>query len=233
MEKEKAVLNFVNSESEKLFLLKEHALVGTSPFNSYYEEDNLKKLFSWSLNHFKEVSVFIPDGISAYTLQAIGYSEDKAKRKGRLHDNNLKHKVIRSLVANNFSEAEAESKVVFLSNLMPTQKYLEFHNAYKELYEKDENFKNGCLATSKLVLASKNIPATINSNEALHTAVKYFLAELPIYLNTSEILNVPSSLYVYKDQPADFLSNIYNNNNSPFSKLISSNQGYLAVTFNG
>jgi hypothetical protein len=37
MKKEKAVLNFVNSESEELFLLKEHVLVGTSPFNSYYE----------------------------------------------------------------------------------------------------------------------------------------------------------------------------------------------------
>ena len=230
MEKEKAVLNFVNSESEELFRLKEHVLVGTSPFNSYYEENNLKKLFSWSLNHFKEVNVFIPDGISAYTLQAVGYSEDKAKRKGRLHDNNLKHKVIRSLVANKISEAEAENKIVFLSNLMYNQKYLKFHKAYEELYEKDENFRNGCLTTSKLVLASKNIPSTINSDDALRTAVKYFLAELPIYLNTSEILNVPSSLYVYKDQPADFLSNIYNNNSS-FSKLISSNQGYSAVNF--
>jgi cyclo(L-tyrosyl-L-tyrosyl) synthase len=231
MEKGKAVLNFVNSESERIFILKEHVLVGTSPFNSYYEENNLKKLFSWSLSHFKEVSVFIPDGISAYTLQAIGYSEDKAKRKERLHDNNLKHKVIRSLVANNFSEAEAESKIVFLSNLMYNQKYLKFHNAYKELYEKDENFKNGCLATSKMVLASKGFQGNIN-DEVVKLAVKYFIAELPIYLNTSEILNVPSSLYVYKDQPADFLSNIYNNN-SLFSKLISSNQGYLAVTFNG
>jgi hypothetical protein len=43
MEKEKAVLNFVNSESEELFLLKEHSLIGISPFNSYYSEENFKK----------------------------------------------------------------------------------------------------------------------------------------------------------------------------------------------
>jgi cyclo(L-tyrosyl-L-tyrosyl) synthase len=169
-------VNCVNLESERIFLSKEHALVGTSPFNSYYEENNLKKLFSWSLNYFKEVGVFIPDGISAYTLQAIGYPEDKAKRKGRLHDNNLKHKVIRirALVANKLSEVEAENKIVFLSNLMCNQKYLKFHNAYKELYEKDENFKNGCLATSKLVLVSKNFTDTVK------TAMRQFVLLLNI-----------------------------------------------------
>jgi hypothetical protein len=49
MSKENAVLNFVNSESEELVFLKEHALIDISPFNSYYLEENLKKLFSWGV----------------------------------------------------------------------------------------------------------------------------------------------------------------------------------------
>jgi hypothetical protein len=40
--KAKVVLNFVNTESQELFLSREHAVLGISPFNSYYSEDNLK-----------------------------------------------------------------------------------------------------------------------------------------------------------------------------------------------
>jgi cyclo(L-tyrosyl-L-tyrosyl) synthase len=116
MEKEKAVLNFVNSESEELFFLKEPALIGISPFNSYYSEENLKKLFSWGLSTFKRkrISIFIPDGISIYTLHAMGYPKERAEKKTRSQDRYLKNKVIRALAANNISEAEANNMIVFL-----------------------------------------------------------------------------------------------------------------------
>jgi hypothetical protein len=50
MKKAKAVLNFVNSKSEELFRLKEYALIDINPFNSYYLEESLKKLFHESVN---------------------------------------------------------------------------------------------------------------------------------------------------------------------------------------
>jgi cyclo(L-tyrosyl-L-tyrosyl) synthase len=114
MEKGKAILNFVNSESEELFLLKEHALIGISPFNSYYSEENLKKLFSWGLSTFKRINIFIPDGISIYTLQGMGYPKERAEKKTRSQDRYLKNKAIRALAANNISEAEANNMIVFL-----------------------------------------------------------------------------------------------------------------------
>ncbi|MDR3071324.1 MAG: hypothetical protein LBU29_01820, partial [Endomicrobium sp.] len=39
---------FVNSESEEIFFSREHALLGISPFNSYYSLDNLVRLFRWA-----------------------------------------------------------------------------------------------------------------------------------------------------------------------------------------
>ncbi|MDR1522845.1 MAG: tRNA-dependent cyclodipeptide synthase [Endomicrobium sp.] len=230
-EKNVASVKFVNSKSEKIFNLKEHALIGISPFNSYYSEENLKRLFAWglNLNHFKEVNIFIPDGISAYTLQAMGYSEEKAKKKTKLHDNNLKNKAIRALVANNVVDVEANNMMVFCSDLMKSESYLKFYDNYKKLYESNEDFKEGCLATSKMVLASKGFQGDMN-DEAVGVAAKYFIAELPVYLNTPEILNVSSSLYVYKDLPSEFLMKIYNKE-SQFSSHMSLKQGYLAVDF--
>jgi cyclo(L-tyrosyl-L-tyrosyl) synthase len=225
-------MNFVNPQSQELFLSREHALLGISPFNSYYSEVNLKRLFRWALNNFKKINVFIPDEISTYTLQAIGYSLDKAQKKTRLHDNNLKNKAIRALLANDLSVSQAKESLVLLgSNLSINNSiYIKFFNTYTGLYETDERFREGCLASSKVVLASKGFHGDVN-DEAASIAVKYFIAELPIYFNTSEILNISSSLYVYKDPPSAFLTSVYNNENSPFNSYISYKQGYMAVDF--
>jgi cyclo(L-tyrosyl-L-tyrosyl) synthase len=230
MNMKKPSVSFANPQSQELFLLKEHALISISPFNSYYSQENLNKLFSWGLSSFKKINIFIPDMISVYTLQAIGYSEMKAKRKTRLHDNSLKNKALRALLANNLSEDIANDMMIFCNDLMHhNEKYLKFHKIYKKLYEDDENFRDGCLATSKRVLASKDILG-VNNDEAADIAAKYFLAELPLQLNASEILDVPSSLYVYKNPPSDFLTNVYSKN-SPFYLHVSPRHGYMTVNF--
>lgn len=228
-EKNVASVRFVNSKSEKIFNLKEHALIGISPFNSYYSEENLKRLFAWGLANFKKISVFIPTEISSYTLQAVGCSEEQAKKKTRKHDKNLEHKALRALIANNLSDNEAKNQIIFFSDLMNNRKYLEIYDICIKLYETNEDFRNGCLETSKWVLASKCSSDFVNK-EALNIAAKYFLAELPLYLNTPEIFDVSSSLIVYKDLPSIFLNKIYSGN-SFFSSLVYSQQGYLAVDF--
>ncbi|GHT98796.1 hypothetical protein FACS1894126_4600 [Alphaproteobacteria bacterium] len=216
-------ISYEDEKSEKIFFLKEHALIGISPFNGYYTEERMEKLFFWALNSFQNISIFIPDEISKYTLQAVGYSEDKAIKKTKRQDNYLKHKAIRALIANKLSEAESENKIVCLSELVASDAYQKFYNNYLELYKNDEPFKKGCLMTSKWVLENKDLFENI-SDESVNIAVQYFLAELPLYLNTPEILGVSSSLFVYKDPPADFLKEIYEDN-----KLVSPQQGYLTV----
>ncbi|WP_374133453.1 hypothetical protein [Candidatus Endomicrobiellum pyrsonymphae] len=74
----------------------------------------------------------------------MGYSEDKAKKKTRLHYNNLKNKAIRTLLANKLSDVEASNMIVFCSDLMHNEKYLKFHDTYKKLYGNDESFRKGC-----------------------------------------------------------------------------------------
>lgn len=199
----------------------EHALIGVSPFNSYFTESNLEKLFRWAISNFKNINIFIPDEISAYTFQAMGYSEKRAKKKTRRQDCYLRNKVIKALIANKISESEARNKIIYLSHLIYKAEYLEVYNSCLKLFETDEFFRNGCLATSKWVLSNKGIPNS--SEDLINMAVKYFLAELPMFLDTPKILNVSSSFFVYKDIP-NFLEIIYNK-----KLLVSPKQGFLTI----
>nr|VFK04257.1 MAG: tRNA-dependent cyclodipeptide synthase [Candidatus Kentron sp. H]VFK04532.1 MAG: tRNA-dependent cyclodipeptide synthase [Candidatus Kentron sp. H]VFK07807.1 MAG: tRNA-dependent cyclodipeptide synthase [Candidatus Kentron sp. H] len=59
----------------------EHAVLGISPYNSYFSEHNIKILLEWGWDHFSSLSLLIPDEASQYTLMALGYDEAKAKKK--------------------------------------------------------------------------------------------------------------------------------------------------------
>ncbi|MDR3071353.1 MAG: tRNA-dependent cyclodipeptide synthase [Endomicrobium sp.] len=222
-------ISFVNSQSREIFLSREHALLGISPFNSYYSLENLIRLFRWGLTNFKKINVFIPDQISTYTLQAMGYPENKANQKTKAQDRYLMNKTIRALVANNLSEHTAMDTIICLSKLRNSQKYLQFFDAYDKMYINDENFRNGCKMTSKWILKNKEIHEKV-SDKFISIAVKYFLAELPLYLNIPDILNISSSLFVYKDLPSKFLYDVYNGCNL-FGSLFVLRQGCLAVNF--
>ncbi|WP_374133452.1 tRNA-dependent cyclodipeptide synthase [Candidatus Endomicrobiellum pyrsonymphae] len=71
------------------------------------------------------------------------------------------------------------------------------------------------LATSKTVLASKGFLGDM-SDEAVCVAVKYFIAELPVYLNVPDSINISSYLYAYKDTLSGFLTGVYNKDSPLF-----------------
>jgi cyclo(L-tyrosyl-L-tyrosyl) synthase len=225
MEQNVKSVKFVNTFSENLFNFKRHALIGISPFNSYFSEEVLTELFSWALKIFKDVNIFIPNEISSYTFEALGYDKNKALKKTRTQDRYLKNKAVSALMANGINEHETVKRIVFLGDVLSNEKYISFYNIYKNLYENDKNFREGCLLTSKWVLEGKCDLESIDE-KALGIAVKYFLAELPLFLNSPEILNLESSLFIYKDTP-EFVSRIYND--SLFSDLPSVSQGYMAI----
>jgi cyclo(L-tyrosyl-L-tyrosyl) synthase len=216
---------FINTFSENLFNLRSHALIGVSPFNSYFSKETLTELFSWALKMFKDINIFIPNEISSYTFEALGYDKNKALKKTRSQDRYLKNKTLMALMVSGLNENEAVKKIVFFTDISKNEKYISFYNTYKDLYETDKNFRNGCLLTSKWVLEGKCDLKTIDE-KALGIAVQYFLAELPLFLNSPEILNLESSLFVYKDTP-EFVNRIYNDN--LFSYLPSKSQGYMTI----
>ncbi|MFE1310517.1 oleate hydratase [Streptomyces sp. NPDC058755] len=61
----------------------EHACIGVGPFNSYFSVGRIRQIAQWAYERFAQVDFFVPDGPSAYTLQALGYPPERAEWKAR------------------------------------------------------------------------------------------------------------------------------------------------------
>jgi cyclo(L-tyrosyl-L-tyrosyl) synthase len=215
---------YINQDSENTVPTKNHALIGVSPFNSFFSESLLGNLLSWGLKSFNDMHVFIPTKISTYTFLALGYPENRARIKTKKQDSYLTNKVLRAFMSHGFSESEARARIVSLDDLNTNEEYLKIYKRCQDAFEHNLTFRNGCLSTSKWILSDKEKVNSI-SEDSLNIAVQYFLAELPLFLDTPKILNISSSFFVYKEMP-EFLKNIYEKN-----FLVASNQGFLTINY--
>ena len=176
--------------------LDEHALVAISTFNSYFSIENMEKLFYWAHQNYSYFNIFFMDGASKFNLMAIGYDEQKAIRKTRSHDNNLKNKIIKSLSSIDPSFEYSQNRIILLSDLSCNKIYIDLYNIVQKKFDEDINFQRDCFEATKMMLSTKTPEVT---QEALDLAVQYLLAELPLWFNTPDILDVNSSSLVYKD----------------------------------
>lgn len=177
------------------------AVIAISPFNSYYSVANMQKLFAYAQETFKTFKVFVMDYASVYNLIALGYDREKAERKTKKHDSNLKNKIINSL-----KNIRVDAQILSLSQLLQNEKYIAAYEFYVEKYENDMIFQEDCLDVTRQHLADNGVV----DDTAARVAVKYLLLELPIWCNIPEIINEPAVTLVYKDV-LPFWQKIYEN----------------------
>lgn len=215
--KNKCKITPIGKNSELIYKNRSHALIGVSPFNSYFSEENITSIIQWAKENFEKINIFIPDNISIYTLKAAGYSQERAAFKTKRQDAYLKNKVFRALKKLNFYD---ENTVIFLSDLMHNEAYIHILTGCLSLFKNDPCFNAGCLSTSAWILSKNN---KTQDAESVNHAVQYFLYEMPLFLNTPNILGLSSSLFVYNSIPK-YLENVYKESN-----LVSHTQGFLKL----
>lgn len=192
----------------------EHALIVVSPFNGYFIVKNMEILFRWAKDYSTYFNIFFMDKASKYNLIATGYNEEEAIRRTRKQDQNLYNKIITCLKTIGFNDDEAKEKILLISQLYQNESYLKIYEKCIKLFETDFDFRNNCLNISKSFLEGK---MTEISEDSTNIAVNYLLEELPIWFDTPSIINVPSSVLVYKDF-SDFWQNVCCNYNLASNK---------------
>lgn len=201
-----------------------HVCIGVSPFNSYFTIELLTELASWGLANFQSCHFFVPDEAAAYTLEALGYeptrARQKARRQGRYVYNKIHHALDTLLVG------RPQDLILDMERLNANEPYVTLRCEAEDLFENDLNFRAECLEASNWVLDRKLPDGQRPTEEQLRLAVRYFLAELPLFAGSGKIVGQPSSMFVYHQRVA-FLEKFYHRG---LSWLPQSGQGFLVVT---
>jgi len=197
----------LSSHCESIYQKKSSVCFGISPFNSYFSEERIAKLARWGKQTFRSIHFFIPDIPSVYTLEAQGYSQAKAVSKARQQSNYLRNKFFRALSSVGLTLAEAREMLIDWGFLGENSQYHTLHKQAETLFESDLQFRSECIQASKWVMAKK-LPEDELTEEVLLHAVKYFLAELPLFADSPGIIGIESSMFAYH-QSIPFLERLY------------------------
>ncbi|MEM1168125.1 MAG: tRNA-dependent cyclodipeptide synthase [Cyanobacteria bacterium P01_H01_bin.35] len=210
----------ITSNCQLLYERGEHAVLGISPFNSFFSEKNIAILSKWAMNNFKSFNLFIPDEPYVYTLIALGYDEVKATKKAKRQANYLINKCLRALTGLDLSRNEVEELIIDFRYLNKNTNYLSALQFYEDKYANDSEFRRNCLETSKQVVETQ----TDISDYQLEIAVKYLLAELPLFFNSASVLGKKEAVFCYRNCSL-FIQTLFEINDS----IVLNNQGYIVI----
>ena len=213
----------VSDRCATIYSERKHAMIGVSPFNSFFSEEYLTRIFKWASETFEDFHVFVPDEATRYTLEAVGYTEAKARRKARRQANYLLNKIVRALAV--AVPSKDIGCVLTNSILNKNIQYTKLLALVEKRFSEDISFRNDCLQGSRWVLQSQ-----VNNMDALDeaaqmVAVKYFLEEMPLFMNAAEIVGTSASVFCYHQCPA-ILQQLYKDRDDG---LISPEQGFLVI----
>lgn len=200
-----------------------HVCIGVSPFNSYFSTERLTALAQWALTRFERCHFFIPDTVAAYTLEALGYPQARARRKAARQGQYVHNKVATALRA--LDVDQPQRLVLGMAQLAERPRYGELLAQAQELFAADAAFRDACLDATHWVLDRKLPPGSTPDAEQLQHAVRYFLAELPLFADSGGICGAGPSFFVYHQRVA-FLEEFYSGR---LSWAPAPGQGFLVV----
>ncbi|WP_249938714.1 tRNA-dependent cyclodipeptide synthase [Streptomyces mirabilis] len=202
----------------------EHACFGISPFNSYFSTDRIRDLAAWGLARFERVDFFVPDAPSAFTFEALGYTPEKAAWKARRQGQYTRNKIAAAL--GSLGVTQRGARVLGWAELEGNAAFGRLHEHGLRRYTEDVEFRDACREASGWVLAGKLPAGQRPDAEQVERAVRYLLAELPLFLDTPSIVDAGISLFCYH-QPPDVLRRLYS---GELSWRPAAGQGFAVIT---
>ncbi|WP_433272115.1 tRNA-dependent cyclodipeptide synthase [Actinosynnema sp. CS-041913] len=184
----------------------EHVCLGISPFNSHFTIERIADLARWASAGFHRFHFFVPDGPSAFTLEALGYDPGRAARKAQRQGNYTRNKILRAL--EQVRAPNPDELILDSSALDGNRAYLRLLSQAHQRFAADPEFARQCLGATGWVLDRRLPEGESPTGDQLRSAVRYFLAELPMFVSTVEVAGVGSSVFAYH-QRVPFLAHLY------------------------
>jgi len=200
--KKQAVTDFTikghSRQCSGLIKLREHLLVGISPFNSRFSPDYVEALLVWGHKNFAQVDVLLPDEENTVKLLlAIGQPAGKAMRKTRQELNRHRRSVMQAI--DKIGDLATHCKTLQFSDYEQHPKYQHLKLATQNCYESCDKFRSACINMSAQAIRGRSgsRDKTDDFLDKVNLAIPYIFAEMPFYLNSPEIMQINSSVMAY------------------------------------
>ncbi|GAA1166238.1 cyclo(L-tyrosyl-L-tyrosyl) synthase [Kitasatospora gansuensis] len=171
----------------------DHLLIGVSPGNSYFSHLRIAQLVRWGRQFFDSVDVVHADLHVDTQFAAFGYPADQARRRAAKETKTTRRRIERGV------ELAGRSRVGVhaLSEFADTPAYRRLAGEVAGALAEDEDFRLATEGMAAGFLAARLPEGQAPSADQLAAGVAYIAAELPFFLDTPSLLDVPSSVSCY------------------------------------
>ncbi|MFD8110213.1 tRNA-dependent cyclodipeptide synthase [Streptomyces microflavus] len=169
----------------------DHALIGLSPWNSYFTPRRVGELVDWGIRTFGSLDLFIPSYEAAYTLIAAGVAPVEAVGRARRAVKSLRGPALRALARCGLDDSHLHTG----SSLAANRRYAELRRAADAAYRNDPVTRAICRAVVRSVVDTR--PGQDLTEAQLDMGARYAIAELPVLVDSPGIFDVASSAAVY------------------------------------
>lgn len=201
----------------------QHVCFGVSPFNGHFTRERVAALAAWGRRRFRSMHFFVPDVPAVATLEALGYPRERAEHKARRQANLVRNKIRAAL--RDLDVDDPDGAILDWAALAGNERYRDLLAQATGLFEADAGFRGVCLEATEWVLRGRLPAGATPTAEQLGCAVRYLLAELPLFVDTAGIVGEETSVFCYHDR-VSFLERFYR---SEFALTPAASQGFAVV----
>lgn len=171
-------------------------VIGMSPGNSYFGDEEVEYLLKTLIEKFSKVLIMVADVPAISTYVGIGYPENRARREKAIPQGNLlKNKVKRIMETKGYTDNQVRI-LDWKNEVENNNEYQEKYNEIKKLFDLNGSFRKDALDTTKKVIENKLKPG-VDIKEGSEIAVHYLLSEFAFLEFAPKYLSVKKVTYVY------------------------------------
>lgn len=173
-----------------------YPIIGMSPGNSYFKDDEIKYLLKTAVDRYGRVAVMIADIPAISTYIALGYPENRARRDKALPQGNLlKNRTERAIVQLGYTSGQVRI-IDWENEIEPNEDYKKSYANIRNLYESNKQFERDADETTKgVIFNSKREIGDVAT--ATKIAVHYLLSEFAFLDFAPKFFNTKKVTYVY------------------------------------
>ena len=171
-------------------------VIGMSPGNSYFKDDEIKYLLKTTVERYGRVLVMIADVPAISTYIALGYPENRARRDKALPKGNLLKNRTQRMISDLGYSAEQVRIIDWEKEVENNEDYIKSYQYIRNLYETSNSFEKDIDETTKGVLvgSKRNIK---DITTATKIAVHYIISEFSFIDFLATYLNAKKIVYIY------------------------------------